>query len=203
MRGFIHDPEGTAEAIDADGWLHTGDIAVMDTGGNIVITDRMKDMFIVGGFNAYPAEIEGMMLEHPALSQVAIVGTLVASALVCVASLFLAEPLARGFSDDPDQIPMFVELFRLGILYVPLFALMQVLRYCTQAYKTMVPSVVAGTIVQPAARFIIGTGALVAGFAIAGAVSSLVMSVAIGAVGVESTAACRRGRLRALLLLPA
>jgi acyl-CoA synthetase (AMP-forming)/AMP-acid ligase II len=74
MRGFIHDEEGTAEAIDADGWLHTGDIAVMDAAGNIRITDRMKDMFIVGGFNAYPAEIEGMMLEHPALSQVAIVG---------------------------------------------------------------------------------------------------------------------------------
>ena len=74
MRGFIHDPEGTAEAIDADGWLHTGDIAVMDPAGNIIITDRMKDMFIVGGFNAYPAEIEGMMLEHPALSQVAIIG---------------------------------------------------------------------------------------------------------------------------------
>ena len=74
MRGFIHDPEGTDEAIDADGWLHTGDIAVMDAAGNIVITDRMKDMFIVGGFNAYPAEIEGMMLEHPALSQVAIIG---------------------------------------------------------------------------------------------------------------------------------
>jgi acyl-CoA synthetase (AMP-forming)/AMP-acid ligase II len=74
MRGFIHDPEGTAEAIDAEGWLHTGDIAVMDDAGNIRITDRMKDMFIVGGFNAYPAEIEGMMLEHPALSQVAIVG---------------------------------------------------------------------------------------------------------------------------------
>jgi acyl-CoA synthetase (AMP-forming)/AMP-acid ligase II len=74
MRGFIHDPEATAEAIDADGWLHTGDVAVMDAAGNIRITDRMKDMFIVGGFNAYPAEIEGMMLEHPALSQVAIVG---------------------------------------------------------------------------------------------------------------------------------
>jgi acyl-CoA synthetase (AMP-forming)/AMP-acid ligase II len=74
MRGFIHDPEATAEAIDAEGWLHTGDIAVMDDAGYIRITDRMKDMFIVGGFNAYPAEIEGMMLEHPALSQVAIVG---------------------------------------------------------------------------------------------------------------------------------
>jgi acyl-CoA synthetase (AMP-forming)/AMP-acid ligase II len=74
MRGFIHDPEATAEAIDADGWMHTGDIGVMDAAGNLRITDRMKDMFIVGGFNAYPAEIEGMLLEHPALSQVAVVG---------------------------------------------------------------------------------------------------------------------------------
>jgi HIP---CoA ligase len=74
MRGFIHDPDGTAEAIDADGWLHTGDIGVMDEQGNLRITDRMKDMFIVGGFNAYPAEIEGMMLEHRGISQVAIIG---------------------------------------------------------------------------------------------------------------------------------
>jgi acyl-CoA synthetase (AMP-forming)/AMP-acid ligase II len=74
MRGFIHDPEATAEAIDVDGWMHTGDIGVMDEAGNLRITDRMKDMFIVGGFNAYPAEIEGMLLEHPALSQVAVVG---------------------------------------------------------------------------------------------------------------------------------
>ena len=74
MKGFIHDPEATAEAIDADGWLHTGDIGVLDERGNLRITDRKKDMFIVGGFNAYPAEIEGMMSEHPGVSQVAIVG---------------------------------------------------------------------------------------------------------------------------------
>jgi HIP---CoA ligase len=74
MKGFIHDAEATAEAIDADGWLHTGDIGVLDARGNLRITDRKKDMFIVGGFNAYPAEIEGMMLEHPGVSQVAIVG---------------------------------------------------------------------------------------------------------------------------------
>jgi acyl-CoA synthetase (AMP-forming)/AMP-acid ligase II len=74
MRGFIHDPEATAEAIDADGWLHTGDVAVMDDRGYIRITDRTKDMFIVGGFNAYPAEIENMINEHPAVGQVAVVG---------------------------------------------------------------------------------------------------------------------------------
>ena len=74
MLGYFDDPEATAEAIDADGWLHTGDIGVMDERGNLRITDRKKDMFIVGGFNAYPAEIENMMLRHPAVGQVAVVG---------------------------------------------------------------------------------------------------------------------------------
>ncbi len=74
MRGYIHDPEGTAEAIDADGWLRTGDVGVMDERGYVRITDRTKDMFIVGGFNAYPAEIENMINEHPAVGQVAVVG---------------------------------------------------------------------------------------------------------------------------------
>src|SRR5258705_3200460 len=70
MQGFVDDPEGTAEAIDADGWLHTGDVGVLDERGNLRITDRMKDMFIIGGFNAYPAEIENMVSDHPAVSQV-------------------------------------------------------------------------------------------------------------------------------------
>ena len=74
MKGYLNDPEKTAETIDADGWLHTGDIGVMDDDGNIAITDRVKDMFINGGFNAYPAEIENLMLRHPAIGQVAVVG---------------------------------------------------------------------------------------------------------------------------------
>ncbi|MCZ7527936.1 MAG: FadD3 family acyl-CoA ligase [Acidimicrobiia bacterium] len=74
MTGYFEDPEGTAAAIDHDGWLHTGDIAVMDEQGNVRITDRLKDMFIVGGFNAYPAEIENALLTHPAIAQAAVVG---------------------------------------------------------------------------------------------------------------------------------
>lgn len=74
MVGYLDDPEQTAETIDADGWLHTGDIGVMDEQGNIDITDRKKDMFIVGGFNAYPAEIENIMLAHPQIGQVAVIG---------------------------------------------------------------------------------------------------------------------------------
>lgn len=74
MKGYLDNPEATAETIDVDGWLHTGDIAVADAAGNIQITDRKKDMFIVGGFNAYPAEIENIMHGHPGVAQVSVVG---------------------------------------------------------------------------------------------------------------------------------
>lgn len=74
MLGYYQDPDATAETIDADGWLHTGDIGVMDDDGYLTITDRKKDMFIVGGFNTYPAEIENMLLAHPAIAQAAVVG---------------------------------------------------------------------------------------------------------------------------------
>ena len=72
--GYFEDPVATAEAIDADGWFHTGDIGVIDDSGGLQITDRIKDMYIVGGFNAYPAEIEAALLEAPGISQVAVVG---------------------------------------------------------------------------------------------------------------------------------
>jgi acyl-CoA synthetase (AMP-forming)/AMP-acid ligase II len=74
MRGYVDDAEATAAAVDADGWLHTGDIGVLDGRGYLRITDRKKDMFIVGGFNAYPAEIENTLLRHPGVAQVAVVG---------------------------------------------------------------------------------------------------------------------------------
>ncbi len=73
MRGYFEDPEQTAEAI-VDGWLHTGDIGVMDERGYLKITDRKKDMFIVGGFNAYPAEIENDLSRHPRIAAAAVVG---------------------------------------------------------------------------------------------------------------------------------
>ncbi len=72
--GYLDDPVQTAEAIDEHGWLHTGDIAVMDTDGYIDITDRKKDMFIVGGFNAYPAEIERTLVEHPLVGIASMIG---------------------------------------------------------------------------------------------------------------------------------
>lgn len=74
MQGYLNDPDATSEAIDADGWLHTGDIGTLDERGYLRITDRLKDMFIVGGFNCYPAEIERLLVAHPAIAQVAVIG---------------------------------------------------------------------------------------------------------------------------------
>jgi acyl-CoA synthetase (AMP-forming)/AMP-acid ligase II len=74
MQGYLDDPDATTEAIDGDGWLHTGDVGVMDDRGYLRITDRLKDMYIVGGFNAYPAEIENTMLRNENVAQVAVVG---------------------------------------------------------------------------------------------------------------------------------
>ncbi|GGT00184.1 MULTISPECIES: FadD3 family acyl-CoA ligase [Streptomyces] len=74
MRGYFEDPEETARALTPDGWLRTGDVGVLDDAGNLRITDRIKDMFIVGGFNAYPAEIEQLLGLHPDVADVAVVG---------------------------------------------------------------------------------------------------------------------------------
>jgi acyl-CoA synthetase (AMP-forming)/AMP-acid ligase II len=74
MQGYLDDPDATAEAIDRDGWLHTGDLGALDAAGRLRIVGRKKDMFIVGGFNAYPAEIEGFLLEHPVIAQAAVIG---------------------------------------------------------------------------------------------------------------------------------
>jgi HIP---CoA ligase len=74
MLGYLDEPDETAATFDAEGWLHTGDVGVMDERGYLRITDRTKDMFIVGGFNAYPAEIENLVLRNENVAQVAVVG---------------------------------------------------------------------------------------------------------------------------------
>ncbi len=74
MSHYLDDPEATSQALDADGWLHTGDLGVVDEVGNLRIVGRSKDMFIVGGFNAYPAEIEDLLLRHPQIQQAAVIG---------------------------------------------------------------------------------------------------------------------------------
>jgi len=74
MQGYFGDEAATREAIDAEGWLHTGDVGVLDERGYLRITDRLKDMYIMGGFNCYPAEIERLLSDHPDIAQVAVVG---------------------------------------------------------------------------------------------------------------------------------
>ncbi|TKT75762.1 FadD3 family acyl-CoA ligase [Aquamicrobium sp. LC103] len=74
MQGYFNDPEATAKTVDKDGWLHTGDIGYFDESGNLRIEDRVKDMYITGGFNCYPAEIERFMSAHPSIGQIAVIG---------------------------------------------------------------------------------------------------------------------------------
>lgn len=74
MLGYLDDPEATAAAIDEQGWLHTGDIGTVDAAGNLRITDRLKDMYISGGFNVYPAEIEQVLARLDGVADVAVIG---------------------------------------------------------------------------------------------------------------------------------
>ncbi|CAN7193242.1 AMP-binding protein [Phenylobacterium sp. LjRoot225] len=73
MQGYFEDAAATAKAIDAEGWLHTGDVGRIDAEGRLRILDRLKDVVIVGGFNAYPAEIEHALLAHPAIAEAAVI----------------------------------------------------------------------------------------------------------------------------------
>jgi acyl-CoA synthetase (AMP-forming)/AMP-acid ligase II len=74
MVGYWEDPDATAAAVDSEGWLHTGDVGVLDDAGNLRITDRLKDMYVVGGFNAYPAEVEQVLVRHEGVSEAAVIG---------------------------------------------------------------------------------------------------------------------------------
>src|SRR6185312_8264876 len=74
MLGYLDDPEATAAAIDSDGWLHTGDVGRVDDAGNLTITDRLKDMYICGGFNVFPAEVEQVLAGLDGVAGSAVIG---------------------------------------------------------------------------------------------------------------------------------
>ena len=74
MQGYWNDPDKTVETIDADGWLHSGDIGIMDAEGYTQVVGRIKDMIIRGGENIYPREIEEFLYTHPEIKEVAVFG---------------------------------------------------------------------------------------------------------------------------------
>jgi len=107
MQGYLDDPVATAEVIDKDGWFHTGDIGALDARGYLSITDRKKDMYISGGFNCYPAEIEKLLAAHPAVETAAVVpmpdermGEVGAAFVVLRAGLQVEAPAIIGWARE-------------------------------------------------------------------------------------------------------
>ena len=101
MSHYLDDPEATAQVLSEDGWLRTGDLGTLDDAGNLRIIGRSKDMFIVGGFNAYPAEIENALLRHPDIQQAAVIG-MPDERLGEVGAAFVV--LRPGVTTTPDEI---------------------------------------------------------------------------------------------------
>jgi fatty-acyl-CoA synthase len=101
MVGYNDNPKVTAETIDADGWLHTGDLGSMSARGYVKITGRVKEMIIRGGENLFPAEIEAAMLEHPAIAEIAVAGVPDEKwGEIVAAFMRLAEGAQRPSDDD-------------------------------------------------------------------------------------------------------
>ncbi|MFC4015950.1 AMP-binding protein [Nonomuraea purpurea] len=101
MRGYWNEPARTAEAIDAGGWLHTGDVGVLDAAGNLAIVDRKKELYIVNGFNVSPAEVESLLLREGSLAQTAVVG--VPDPVTGEAGLAFVVP-RPGAAPDPEAL---------------------------------------------------------------------------------------------------
>lgn len=112
-------------------------------------------------------------------ARIAAIGALISSALVFVALQVSAYELAGRFAEDDSSRLELAGLIRLGAGFVPLFALTQVFRYCTQAYKTMVPSVIVGNIVQPTVRLVVAAGLILIGVGVRGAVLGMTLAAAI------------------------
>lgn len=101
MQGYFEDPAATAEAIDAEGWLHTGDVGIVDERGYLRVVDRLKDIIIVGGFNVYPAEVENILLKAPGIAEVSVVG-MPDHRMGEVAAAFVVP--TPGTTMDPDEL---------------------------------------------------------------------------------------------------
>jgi fatty-acyl-CoA synthase len=100
MIGYWNRPDATAEAIDADGWFHTGDVGYIDADGFLFIADRVKDMVISGGENVYPAEVESVLYDHPGVAEVAVIGVPDDRWGEAVAAIVVAAPDSNVTLDD-------------------------------------------------------------------------------------------------------
>jgi len=103
MLGYWNDPEKTAETIDDEGWMHTGDLGVMDADGYLNITGRIKDVVLRGGENIYPREIEEFLMRHPDILDVQVIG---------VPDAKYGEEVAAWIRMKPDSAPLDAELVR-------------------------------------------------------------------------------------------
>jgi long-chain acyl-CoA synthetase len=103
MAGYLDDPDATREAI-RDGWLHSGDIGRLDEAGRLTIVDRIKDMIIRGGFNVYPAEVEAVLVKHPAIREAAVVGIVDERYGEEVLAALVLHP---GMSLEPSELDVF------------------------------------------------------------------------------------------------
>ncbi|MEO3802822.1 AMP-binding protein [Nonomuraea sp. B1E8] len=101
MRGYWNEPARTAEAVDADGWLRTGDVGVLDEAGNLAIVDRKKELYIVNGFNVSPAEVESLLLREGSLAQAAVIGVPDPVAGEAGLAYVVARP---GVTPDPEAL---------------------------------------------------------------------------------------------------
>jgi long-chain acyl-CoA synthetase len=106
MKGYWNRPDATAEAIDANGWFHTGDMARIDEDGYFFIVDRKKDMIIRGGYNVYPRELEGVLCKHPAVREAAVIGIPHAELGEEVAAAVTLKPEAHA---DPAELRDYVK----------------------------------------------------------------------------------------------
>jgi acyl-CoA synthetase (AMP-forming)/AMP-acid ligase II len=104
MMGYWRDPELTAKVIDADGWLHTGDLGVIEADGNLRIAGRLKEMYIRGGYNVYPVEVEAALVEHPAIARAAVVGAPDPDLGEIGVAFVVPEPGTAGEALDRDSL---------------------------------------------------------------------------------------------------
>jgi len=107
FQGYWDEPDATANALTDDGWLRTGDVAVVDDDGHLFLVDRAKDLIIVSGFNVFPAEVEGVLLEHPAIEAAAVLGVPHPYSGEAVKAYVV---VAEGHSIEEDDVVSFCEI---------------------------------------------------------------------------------------------